>query len=59
MIIYDVRVDKLPDTCAPCPLLVLGTKLMCIVNRKEIKDTVDEPMTERPKWCPLRIKENK
>lgn len=48
MIILEIIVDKLPKGCFECPLLVIGVDILCITNRKVIKDD-----KSRPKWCPL------
>jgi len=53
-ILYIVA-DPVPESCADCPLVVLGSKLTCIVNRKKVADNVMDPMP-RPAWCPMITK---
>lgn len=53
MEIIKILAKDIVETCYECPLLVVGNKLMCIVTRKEIGESVDHQITERPKWCPL------
>ena len=48
MEILKVIVEKKPKGCFQCSLLVIGADLMCIVNRKIIKND-----KECPKECPL------
>lgn len=48
MKILRIVVDKLPEGCYECSLVVVGVRLMCIVDRKEIANE-----KERPSWCPL------
>ena len=53
MKILAVVVDEIAESCYHCPFVVMGTKLMCITNRKTFEDTLDKPMVGRPSWCPL------
>jgi len=53
-ILYVVA-DPVPESCADCPLLVLGAKLMCLVTRSKVADNVDDPMPCPPD-CPMITK---
>ena len=48
-----ILVKDIVDNCFECPLVVIGTKLMCIITRKKIADSVDQQLNGRPRWCPL------
>lgn len=52
MNVIKVIVDELPKGCNDCPFLVVGSRLMCIINREKVADNAYEPMP-RPNWCPL------
>ena len=46
MEILKVIVEKKPKGCFQCSLLVIGADLMCIVNRKIIKNDKECPLIE-------------
>ena len=57
MKVIKVIVDELPKGCNWCPFVVVANHLMCIAIVKTL-GYVDDPMTDRPGWCPLVLKES-